>query len=293
MATRYFRNKVRRSFWSVHVDAWRRSGASKRNYCGLHHLDSRTFDRWMKVLIEAENLEIRAELRREERRYRGHRRLSSDKRNKAVQAFWAMHVEALTWSGLSSRSYAAAHHMSRFTLDKWRKRLEVGEVDIDWRAHLHPSARPPISTKVSTSAKDIAVDHPLTTMESAGPESSGKLHRRSFSAEEKLAIVLETECPGTSVSAVARKHRIVTSVLFRWRAELGFGRNKDANLAQVKLADGQSSAPSQQLVLHDLVPVPDRMIAVDLADGRRVFAPEGSKPEDVRRRIADAEAPRC
>ncbi|WP_246739760.1 transposase [Bradyrhizobium aeschynomenes] len=39
--------------------------------------------------------------------------------------------------------------------------------------------------------------------------------RRFFSDEEKLAIAKETELSGAKVSAVARKHGIVTGLLFR------------------------------------------------------------------------------
>ena len=46
------------------------------------------------------------------------------------------------------------------------------------------------------------------------------------------------------------------------------------------------------LVLQDLLPVPDGMAAVDLSDGRRVFAPEGADPEAVRVHIAERETKR-
>ena len=46
------------------------------------------------------------------------------------------------------------------------------------------------------------------------------------------------------------------------------------------------------LVLHDLLPAPDGMTAFDLPDGRRVFAPDGSDPEAVRRHVADRETTR-
>jgi hypothetical protein len=45
-------------------------------------------------------------------------------------------------------------------------------------------------------------------------------------------------------------------VVFWWRAELGFGKNKSAKLAPVKLADGRSGATSTPLVLHDLLQPP-------------------------------------
>ena len=256
MTAKYFENKAQASFWSVHVEAWRRSGVSRRNYCGLHHLDGRTFNRWMKFLIDAETLKLRAEMLRGERRklrYQKHSPLSTDKRNKAVQAFWAMHVEAQEWSGMSARSYARTHHISHYTLNKWRKRMAANEVEIDWRSHLHPSALPKISTKTNTSAKDIAADFSLTPEANAEPLSPERQNRRSFSAAEKLAIVLETESEGATVSAVARSHRIVTSVVFRWRAELGFGRDKRTRLAAVQRDNGTADTPPQLLVLHHIV----------------------------------------
>jgi hypothetical protein len=60
----------------------------------------------------------------------------------------------------------------------------------------------------------------------------------------------------------------------------------------VKLADGRTGVPSTSLVLHDLLQPPDRMAAVDLPDGRGVFAPVGSDPDAVRRHVTDREAAR-
>ena len=45
--------------------------------------------------------------------------------------------------------------------------------------------------------------------------------RRRWSRAEKLALVAETA--GASVSAVARKHGIASSLVFRWRRGLGGG----------------------------------------------------------------------
>ena len=45
----------------------------------------------------------------------------------------------------------------------------------------------------------------------------GEQRRRRWSASEKKAMVQETEQPGMSVSAVARKYGIHPNQLFRWR----------------------------------------------------------------------------
>jgi len=44
--------------------------------------------------------------------------------------------------------------------------------------------------------------------------------RRSWSREQKLAIVAEVEVAGASVSQVARRHGVHASLLFRWRRDL-------------------------------------------------------------------------
>jgi transposase len=46
---------------------------------------------------------------------------------------------------------------------------------------------------------------------------SGSPRRRRWTAEQKKAMVLETEQPGMSVSVVARKYEVQPNQLFRWR----------------------------------------------------------------------------
>jgi hypothetical protein len=77
---------------------------------------------------------------------------------------------------------------------------------------------------------------------------------------------------------VARKHGIVTGLLFRWRVQFGVAQKKRAKLAPVVLTDGTPAAR----LLQDLLQPPDGMMVVDLTDGRRVFAPIGSDPAVVR-----------
>ncbi|MGE5115477.1 MAG: IS66-like element accessory protein TnpA [Betaproteobacteria bacterium] len=47
--------------------------------------------------------------------------------------------------------------------------------------------------------------------------------RRRWTREQKQSIVAECEAGKASVSAVARKHNIASSLLFRWRREFGLG----------------------------------------------------------------------
>lgn len=285
MVSKHFQNKARRSYWSVHVEAWQRSGLSRRGYCRQNGVADPTFKRWIAVLADAKALQIQRELDAEVRRKRRERKRkgpSHNKRSQAVQAFWAMHIEAMIWSGLSIREYAAGLHLSPCSLRKWRDRIEDGESDPDWRALLHPSARPKLSTGVSSAAKEPGVESGLTDASMAHGEHVG---RRRFTDQEKRVIVEESELPGSTAAEVCRRHGIVTSMLFRWRVQLGYRKEK------VKLATVRASAASSAdaLVLQDLLPMPDGMAAFDLPDGQRVFAPVGADPEEVRRYVVERE----
>ncbi|MBZ0215946.1 MAG: transposase [Fimbriimonadaceae bacterium] len=287
MGTRYFEGEARRSFWSVHVEAWRRSKVSKRKYCGEHRLSVASFGRWLEHFLSKEAVELRAELLREERkkkRIRRHIPLRRNWKNKAAQAFWAMHVEALIWSGMSTRSYAKNHNLSPDSLRKWRNRIEEEELEIDWRGHLHPSARPVLSSGLSSAAKVTEVKKDLTEEPAVELKPDGRSNRRRFTDEEKRAIAQESVETNVSAAELCRQHGIVTSMLFRWRVQFGFGGEGRAKLAAVSMKNDRSIFSNQPLVLHDLIPVPDGMMTVELGDGRRVFAPEGSDVEEVRRR---------
>ena len=104
---------------------------------------------------------------------------------------------------------------------------------------------------------------------------------------------METLRPGVTVSQVAREHRIVTSMVFRWRVQFGFAGDDSAKLTPVRMADAQHGGRSRDgagpALLHDLLPAPDGMVAVELPDGRKVFAPCDADPEQVRAQVAAME----
>jgi hypothetical protein len=129
-----YENRARRTWWSVHIEALRKSDLSRRSYCHQHCLGQGTFARWLNALVDVEAIRVQDELKREERLLRWPLKPSSDIRSRAVQAFWAMHVEAITWSRTSVRAYEGP-------MERWRDLIETNEVQIDWRAQLHPSAR--------------------------------------------------------------------------------------------------------------------------------------------------------
>ena len=107
--------------------------------------------------------------------------------------------------------------------------------------------------------------------------------RRLWSAEEKRAIVAETEAPGATVSVVARRHNLHSSLLFRWRrAALGTARVREAPPAPafVPLAlPGPVDPP--------LPAQPVGTIEVELAGGHRLRT-EGMVDAAVLRGVIEA-----
>jgi transposase-like protein len=276
---------------AAHVAAWRETRFSVARYCRQQRIACAVFVRWVMAIEAAESPVNAEELSPRARRRERGIRLPTTMKNQATQAFWAMHVEALNWSGMRLRAYANALHLSHYSLKKWRDRIAAGKVEGDWRRLLHPSARPPLSTGARPSAKPETPENRLTDTSGADLETAIRLTRRSFSHEEKLAVVLETERAGATVSGVAREHRLVPSTLFRWRVELGFSHSpaRPARLVAVQLETATAgNAGKPILALDDLLPQPPGMKAIELADGRRVYAPADADPEAVRRRVEAA-----
>lgn len=286
MRRRVFDNPAKRAWWQIHVDAQRESGLTINRYCRNHRLTVDTFKKWRRELTDWEEEKIQRNLKRKKRS----QPISPDRRRQATQAFWAMHVEAWRWSGLHLRDYSSALRLSPYSLKRWRNLIEAEEVVSDWRALLHPSARPPISTNISTSAKESERIRALTEAIEAEAGPPRRAVRRRWSTEEKIALLLEAERHGETISSVGRRHGISTSVLFRWRDQFGLGHEKPMTLAAVQVVEGRAKpGPGEASLLAGLLPCPDGMKEVELADGRRVFATVEAEPDDVRRAVAERE----
>jgi len=159
-------------------------------------------------------------------------------------------------------------------------RLEESGEEMDWRSLLHPSARAQLSSAANCARRKYRL------AEQAVDERS---NRRRFSDEQKRAMVQETEKPGVSVADVCRRHGIATSLLFRWRVQFGLTARKAPQLATMAFADGAKNEVPALAALRDPVRPPDGMTAIELYDGRRVFAPAGTNPAEVKRQLAGNE----
>ena len=192
MRARVSRKRANRSWWQVHIEAWQKSGLTVTRYCAVHGLTTKSFNVWRREIAgwEAEKSAL------SQRRKKHHQPISKDRRRQATQAFWAMHVEAWTWSGLTLREYSGALRLSPYSLKRWRNLIEAAEFAIDWRAMLHPSALPPISNEISNVAKQKVEAKRLTEAIEAAAPLREKKRRRRFSDEQKIAIMLEGERHG-------------------------------------------------------------------------------------------------
>ncbi len=273
-----------RDYWAGHIEAWLASRLKRNDYCRAHGLHTSSMNCWVRRLAPHT-------LTKKEKRpgFGRHHPSSRSARSKAVQAFWAMHVEAMLWSGFSAQAYAKAHNLCPSTLREWRIRFEESPLETDWREMVHPAARPRTLRKTSSAAKQQAADLALTEPVELDPGPKPPANRRTFSDADKRAIVGESEVPGATAAMVCRKHGIVTSMLFRWRVQYGLRRKPQAHLASITTEANSGSSP---LILDGLIPAPDGMAAVDLGDGRRVYAAIGADPAAVREHVAQQESSR-
>mgnify|MGYP002336291619 CR=1 FL=1 len=105
--------------------------------------------------------------------------------------------------------------------------------------------------------------------------------RRKWSAAERKQIVAETEA--ASVSSVARRHGVATSLVFRWRREAGVGGKKSAR------KPGTAFVPVTLPALAHAAAVAgaDRgLIEIELGQGRRIRVTGAVETEVLRRVIA-------
>lgn len=93
--------------------------------------------------------------------------------------------------------------------------------------------------------------------------------RRKWSRDEKWAIIAELDVPGATVSEVSRRHGIHTSLLFRWRRDLGSPRPPEAQSQRATFLPMTVSAPMPHQLPPQYLP-PSGRIEIELTNGRVV-----------------------
>jgi transposase len=94
--------------------------------------------------------------------------------------------------------------------------------------------------------------------------------RRSWSAEQKRAIIAETQVAGVTTSAVARRHGVHSSLLFRWRREFFEAERAAACPPQPAFVALGLPAPAGVTTVSERSA--SAMIEIELAEGHRLRA---------------------
>lgn len=196
--------------------------------------------------------------------------------------FWRGHSEAWKASGLTQKEYCEQQGISLKNFGNWRaqlKRIEIAGPEARWGHYprLRPRSGPRASPRTTERPEDII------------PPRGG---RREFSDDFKQRIVAETCKPGASVSAVAKKYRITTSLLFRWRAALGAEPlPQRATFLPVRVVGDPMPVSTEMLPAPAMAPpvIVERAapgIEVELIGGRRVRFDRGTDAETVKQVVA-------
>jgi Transposase and inactivated derivatives len=94
--------------------------------------------------------------------------------------------------------------------------------------------------------------------------------RRRWSKTEKLAIVAEASAPDVNVSAVARRHGIQPSLLFRWREQFADALESNAQPPRSPNGPGPSFVPVALPAATATPEQPACTVEIVLRNGRRV-----------------------
>ena len=118
--------------------------------------------------------------------------------------------------------------------------------------------------------------------------------RRRWSEDEKQAIIAEALQPGVNVSAVARRHGIKASLLFRWRklAKNGARPEHAPAFLPVSVLAPTNSGERGCDRNDSEAPATDNRIEIELANGRRVRVGPGGDMGALKRILEIADGKR-
>jgi len=202
-------------------------------------------------------------------------RMTSSKRAE-LEAFWRAHLDGWRRSDLNQREYCEAHGLPLKRFGNWRAKFRDEA----------PAAPDKLLYRRSGRLRHMS-GHMFNKDVSTPPGG-----RRRFSAADKRRIVEEASSPGSSVSGVARQYGIDTSLLFRWKRDLG-ATKPEATFLPVTVTDGQGRPAEGSATVSGPAPGPAPSIVVERPPGIEVELTGGRlrfdrdvDPETVRRLVA-------
>lgn len=192
-----------------------------------------------------------------------------------LEAFWRAHLKGWRDSNLNQREYCELHGLPLKRFGNWRAELKDEEkfvpVGLLWRRG--GSDQPRLSPR----RKEI---HPPP-----------RHRRRHYSDADKMRIIREASHENASVSGVARRYGISTSLLFQWRKKFGMGPMH--RIVPVTITDTPDGLADLSAMTARVAPsAPDGKapaIEIELAGGRRLRLATGTDPETIQRLVAALE----
>ena len=206
-----------------------------------------------------------------------------------LEAFWRAHLDGWAASDLNQREYCEAHGLPLKRFGNWRAKVKH-QVPAPARKLLYRRGGGP-----GPSASPRTRDFPAPAGYIPTGKAGGQVTRRNYSKADKHRIVEEACRDGASVSGIARKYAISSSVLFRWRK--AFGMDGASRIVPVTITDAPDNGPDHltdlpAIVAQDTPPagpvIVERStsgIEVELVGGRRVRFERDADPETVHRLV--------
>lgn len=201
-------------------------------------------------------------------------------KHEELEAFWRFHHDEWARGTLNQREYCELHGLPLKRFGNWRAQFKMGE-KVRPVGLLHRRGGLKHMSEHMPDREICAVSPGYIPSARAMPEG-----RRTFSVGDKQRIVAETEVPGASLSAVARRHRIGTRLLFAWKQQLA--PPPEPVFLAVALSDGseQSALPLSTMPAPVAAPIiverAGHEIEVELIGGRRVRFGRDTDPVTVR-----------
>lgn len=192
-----------------------------------------------------------------------------------LEFFWRAHLKGWRDSDLNQREYCGLHGLPLKRFGNWRATFKDEERVVPegllYRrgGGLRPRSR--------TRSKEIAF--------------APMRKRRGYLDDDKRRIIEEACSEGRTVSSIARKYGITTSLLFRWRKQLGM--EPMHRIVPVTITDAPDSLADLSAIANlTRQPAPaivDRTtpaIEVELAGGRRLRFERNTDPATIERLVA-------
>jgi transposase-like protein len=189
-----------------------------------------------------------------------------------LEAFWRAHLKAWRDSNLNQREYCELHGLPLKRFGNWRAEFK-NEVTIVpegllWRRGGGDQPR------LNPRRREI---HPPP-----------RRRRRDYSDADKKRIIEEASRENASVSGVARRYGISTSLMFQWRKQLGMGPAH--RIVPVTITDTADGLADLAAMTHrPAASAPERAapaIEIELAGGRRLRFARDTDPETIQCLVA-------